>query len=127
MPIRGAYNSSKYSLRSYFPESTPLDANGYKQFYSTSWESLTDFERKYHITRKNINHCLEAPRRWLCLGCSGNGGWSVCFRSFQCQELFKDYCMYRRKNHPAKKGKGRLITSETEMDVFNRILYPQWF
>jgi hypothetical protein len=86
-------------------------------------EFLTDFERKYHLTRKNIRSLLE--RKILVLQKSWHR-YYVAVKS-NCEDYFKEYCLYLRKNHPAKKGKKRLPTGKDEMDIFNRQLYPQWF
>jgi hypothetical protein len=125
MSVRSAYRATPYSLRAYFLSPDTYDADGNYQSY-TAWTELCDFEKKYHLTRKNTLHCLEGCRRWLAMQSCGHR-WLVTFKSPQCEERFKNYCLYERKNHPAKKGKGRRLTGISEMDAINRILYPQWF
>jgi hypothetical protein len=84
----------------------------------------SDFKKKYHLTEKNLNRLMMNGRRYLIQQkCRGY------FYAIKegCEEAFKYYCMYERKNHPAKKGKGRMLTSYAEYDEYNRVMYPFWF
>jgi hypothetical protein len=111
-----AYACTRYSLLCYrAPSSDPVN-------FACPCECLTDFEKKYHLTRKNILSLLE--RKVLILMKSRHRYYAA-VRSGR-EEYFKNYCMYERKNHPAKKGKGRMFTCFGEMDAYNRQLYPQW-
>jgi hypothetical protein len=84
----------------------------------------SEFKKKYHLTEKNLNRLMMNGMRYLIQ--QKCGGYSYEIRH-GCEEAFKDYCMYERKNHPAKKGKGRQFTTRAEMDEYNRVLYPFWF
>jgi hypothetical protein len=116
-----AYNCTRYSLLCYRAPSRDRYTKQYPRQFST------EFKKKYYLTDKNIRYLLQARQRKLV-----NMKWrhryytDVCSCSF-CQEFFRDYCMYGRKNHPAKKGKGRELTSREEMDAYNQQMYPWWF
>jgi len=114
-----AFRCTRYSLLCYrAPSHDPIKG-------TCPGEFLTDFEKKYHLTRKNILSLLE--RKILVLMKSWHR-YYVAVKS-GCEEYFKDYCLYERKNHPAKKGnrKRRMYSTHAEMNVFNRQLYPEWF
>lgn len=111
-----AYAATKYSLLSYRPYSRQLNGQ------MTEWELLYRWERRLKITRKNTLHMLEARRRWLCLT-KFRHEYYVSPRP-ECAESIIDYILYERQNHPAKKGKGRLLTGKEELDAVNAVLYP---
>lgn len=87
-------------------------------------EKCSDFKKKYHLTENNLNRLMMNGKRYLIQNKCGFYFYEI---RKGCEEAFKDYCMYERKNHPAKKGKGRRLTTHQEMDEWNRVLYPFWF
>ena len=116
-----AYNASRYALLSLRP---PRCCKGCG--WSPS-QKLTEFEGVHHITRKNTRTLLE---RNILIAYRYKYTWyaGVCTCDWNKPKLgyFRDYCKYKRKNHPAKKGKNRLCTGYAEMDKLNAYLYPQW-
>lgn len=112
----GAFNATKHSLLSLRPPSSQPGQ------YTTIYEPLTEWEERLHLTRSNTRHMLEAPRRWLVIMLS-RGIYYVSPR-LDCLEAIEDYIRYERKNHPAKKNKGREYTSRYELDTYNNLLYP---
>ena len=114
-----AYGLTRYSLLCYRPPSRDPITRACPNIL------LSSFKRKYSLSDKNIRNILESDYRLLVVA-KFQHRYYVSVRS-DCIEQFKHYCMYERKNHPAKKGKGRMMTSYAEMDAINKELYPFWF
>jgi hypothetical protein len=112
-----AYNCTRYSLLCYRAPSFDPVTNLCPQEY------LTDFKKRHKLTDKNIRTLLE--RKVLVLQ-KWRHRYYVAVKSC-CEEYFKDYCLYKRKNHLAKKGKGRLLTGMDECDEINRTIYPNGY
>jgi hypothetical protein len=66
---------------------------------------------------------LEAARRWLYLK-KCNHLYYISPRE-ECRGEIENYILFERKNHPARKGKGRHgLTGYEELKAVNSILYP---
>lgn len=109
---------SKYSWLCYRPESSDRSVS------CSSYERAELFMEKYHLTRKNIVSLIEPGKRFLYVKWHRHRYYLGIHSD--CLEHFKHYCLYERKNHPAKKGKNRMLTSYAEMDEYNRVMYPFW-
>ena len=116
-----AYHASRYGLLSLRP------AGCCKVCGWSPSQKATEFEVEHHITRKNTRTLLE---RNILIAYRYKYTWyaGVCTCDWYKPKLeyFKEYCKYKRKNHPAKKGKNRFCTGYVEMDKLNTYLYPQW-
>lgn len=112
-----AFNASKYSKNRHYTPSFQTDGtfNGLK---------CSEFKKKYHLTEKNLNRLMMNGKRLLIQNTCGGYRYEI---RKGCEEEFKYYCMYERKNHPAKKGIGRMFVSFAECDEYNRVMYPFWF
>ena len=112
-----AFRCTKYSLLCYRAPSHRSDGNPIK------WELLSKWEKRLHLTRFNSLHMLEGPRRWLFLK-KCNHHYYVAPRE-DCVEMIEHYILYTRKNHPARKGKGKHgQTGYEELKAINSVLYP---
>ena len=109
---------SKYSLLCYRPASCDR-ARSY-----CSYDPIEVFMEKYHLTRKNIISLIEPGKRYLYVRWFRHR-YYVGVHS-DCLENFKYYCMYERKNHPAKRGNGRVPKHWETINDLNKILYPFW-
>lgn len=112
-----AYNCTPYSRLCKRSPSSDRKTKRYPKDYET------EFLKRYHLQRKNLDTLQERKilvvMKWM-------HRYYIAVQS-DCEEYFKEYCLYLRKNHPAKKGLGKRLISEDEMNVVNRQLYPQWF
>ena len=112
-----AFNCTKYSLLCYRAPSHKPDNSPIK------WELLSKWEKRLHLTRSNSLHMLEPARQWLYLK-KCNHLYYVSPRE-ECRTAIENYILFSRKNHPAKKGQGKHgVTSYSDLDALNRILYP---
>lgn len=112
-----AFRLTKWSLLCLRPPSFQPDSD------ITKTELLIDWERKLGLSRKNTRTLLE--KKMLVLKKERHLYYVAVKHG--CEDFFKEYCLYLRKNHPAKKGKNRIWTTYEEMDAINKKLYPQWF
>lgn len=111
-----AFRLTKGSLLCYRPKC------GKDEGKATEWELLSKWERRLHLTRINTVHMLEARRRWLYIKKKQHRYYVAPIEG--CENLIIEYILYERKNHPAKRGKGRQFTTFDELDTVNRDLYP---
>ncbi|MFM6548634.1 MAG: hypothetical protein ACKPHV_02320 [Microcystis panniformis] len=112
-----AFNCSKYSLLCYRalsekPDGSPIE-----------WELLSEWEKRLRLTRFNTIHMIEAARRWLYLQ-KFNHRYYVSPRE-ECAAEIEAYILFKRKNHPARKGIGKNgVVKSGQIDALNRLLYP---
>lgn len=105
-----AFRLTKYSLLCLRPPS--MQPNG----KNTSYEYLTDYERRNGLTRKNIRTMIE--RRMLVILKFRHRYYVAPIE--ECIDDIKEYIHYERKNHPLKKGKGREYTSREELTAYRK-------
>lgn len=110
-----AFRCTKYSLLCYRAPSQKSDGS------PIEWELLSEWEDRLHLSRENIRYMLK--QRWLYL--------KICNHLYhirikdECAAAIENYILFSRKNHPAKKGQGKHgVTSYSDLDGMNRILYP---
>ncbi len=109
----------KHSLLCYHPLSDDRASSFSKHI------PLKEFLNKYHLTFKNIVHLVQNGRRYLFVKWH-RSRYYIGVHS-DCLDDFKYYCMYERKNHPAKKGNGRnQFKHYPIIEEINKKLYPFW-
>lgn len=112
-----AFRCTKYSLLCYRAKSHKSDGS------PIEWEELSKWEDRLHLSRKNTLYMLHPSRQWLYLK-KCNHLYYIRIKD-ECAEAIENYILFLRKNHPAKKGQGKHgVTSYSDLDALNRILYP---